>query len=309
MIRLLTLVLLFASFHAVAEDLKTFSDGQVINADDFNHNFRKLEQDIADIPAGPKGDKGDAGEQGPQGLQGPPGADGEDGAEGPTGPKGDKGDDGEQGPQGLQGPPGADGQDGATGPAGADGAGAGLSCTQDQIIKYDGSAWVCANLADSSDYVGRVWTYQGNVVGLAVGLRDLFVRFGDEVYHVGYAQTYEDYGMYFNHTVYYETTNCSGNGFIDTNISSSDQPYSSTARIGFNNGAYAWFSRDMTANLVSVSHKSRTFFASSGGVVCDSSISTRDMYPAVVVGQPPTAWGNGSASDQGSASDWSMEYR
>ena len=285
MMRLLTAALLFASFHAVADELKTFSDGQVINADDFNHNFQKLEQDIADIPAGPKGDTG---EQGPQGLQGPPGADGQDGASGPAG---------------------ADGVDGATGPAGADGAGAGLSCTQDQIIKYDGSAWVCANLAGSNEYVGRVWTYQGEVVGLAGGLRDLFVRFGDEVYHVGFAQTYEDYGMYFNHTVYYETTNCSGSGFIEPNISSSDQPYSSTARIGFNNGAYAWFSRDMTANLVSVSHKSRTFFGSSGGVVCQPSTSTRDMYPAVIVGQPPTEWGNGSASDQGSASDWSMEYR
>ena len=54
MIRLLTAVLLFASFNAVADDLKTFSDGQVIEADDFNHNFQKLEQDIADIPAGPQ---------------------------------------------------------------------------------------------------------------------------------------------------------------------------------------------------------------------------------------------------------------
>ena len=37
---------------------------------------------------------------------------------------------------------------GATGPAGADGAdgvAAGLSCTPDQIIKWNGLAWVCAN--------------------------------------------------------------------------------------------------------------------------------------------------------------------
>ena len=39
-------------------------------------------------------------------------------------------------------------------------------------------------LAGSSSYVGRVWTYQGEVVVLAGG-RDLFVHFGDEVYHVG----------------------------------------------------------------------------------------------------------------------------
>ena len=58
MIRLLTAVLLFASFHVVADELKTFSDGQVIEADDFNHNFQKLEQDIADIPAGADGADG-----------------------------------------------------------------------------------------------------------------------------------------------------------------------------------------------------------------------------------------------------------
>ena len=73
MIRLLTAVLLFASLNAAADDLRTFSDGQVIEADDFNHNFQKLEQDIADIPAGPQG------ERGPQGEQGLPGNDGADG--------------------------------------------------------------------------------------------------------------------------------------------------------------------------------------------------------------------------------------
>ena len=79
MIRLLTAVFLFASLNSVADDLRTFSDGQVINADDFNHNFQKLEQDVADIPAGPKGDKGDKGDTGEQGLPGLDGADGQDG--------------------------------------------------------------------------------------------------------------------------------------------------------------------------------------------------------------------------------------
>ena len=98
MTRLLTATLLVASFSVVADDLKTFSNGQVINADDFNHNFQKLEQDIAN------------------------------GVTGPQGPKGDKGDTGDQGP------------------AGADGVAAGLSCTTDQIIKWDGTndVWVCA---------------------------------------------------------------------------------------------------------------------------------------------------------------------
>jgi len=98
MTRLLTATLLVASFSVVADDLKTFSNGQVINADDFNHNFQKLEQDIAN------------------------------GVTGPQGPKGDKGDTGDQGP------------------AGAHGVAAGLSCTTDQIIKWDGTndVWVCA---------------------------------------------------------------------------------------------------------------------------------------------------------------------
>jgi len=84
MTRLLTATLLVASFSVVADDLKTFSNGQVINADDFNHNFQKLEQDIANGvtgPQGPKGDKGDTGD---------------------TGPQGDKGDTGDQGIQGIQ---------------------------------------------------------------------------------------------------------------------------------------------------------------------------------------------------------------
>jgi len=113
MTRLLTATLLVASFSVVADDLKTFSNGQVINADDFNHNFQKLEQDIAN------------------------------GVTGPQGPKGDKGDTGDQGIQGAQG---AKGDTGDQGPAGADGVAAGLSCTTDQIIKWDGTndVWVCA---------------------------------------------------------------------------------------------------------------------------------------------------------------------
>ena len=118
MIRLLTAALLFASFHVVADDLKTFSDGQVIEADDFNHNFQKLEQDIAN---------GVTGQQGEQGIQGE------------KGDKGDKGDTGNQGAPGSQGAPGNDGNDGA------DGVAAGLNCTTNQIIKHDGTAWVCSS--------------------------------------------------------------------------------------------------------------------------------------------------------------------
>ena len=142
MIRFLTAVLLFASFHVVADDLKTFSDGQVIEADDFNHNFQKLEQDIANGVTGPQGEQGPAGPQGEKGDQGDTGAAGTDGADstvagpqgatGATGATGAKGDTGDQGIQGAQGP------------AGADGVAAGLNCSTDQIIRYDGNNWVCA---------------------------------------------------------------------------------------------------------------------------------------------------------------------
>ena len=100
MTRLLTAFFLFSSISAVADDLRTFSDGQVIEADDFNHNFQKLEQDIADIPEGP---------QGPMGNPGNPG---------PAGP---------------------------VGPAGADGVVNGVTCTTDQIVRYDGNAWSCVD--------------------------------------------------------------------------------------------------------------------------------------------------------------------
>ncbi len=88
MIRLLTAVFLFASFHVVADDLKTFSDGQVIEADDFNHNFQKLEQDIANGVTGPQGEQGIQGEKGDKGDKGDtgnPGAPGNDGAAGADG--------------------------------------------------------------------------------------------------------------------------------------------------------------------------------------------------------------------------------
>ena len=154
MIRLLTAALLVASFNAVADDLRTFSDGQVINADDFNHNFQKLEQDIANGVTGPQGEQGPAG---PQGEQGPAGPQGERGFEGPVGnngPPGDKGDTGDQGPAGpqgeqgmvgLTGPQGEQGPQGMVGPAGADGVAAGLNCTTDQSIVYRGGAWVCSS--------------------------------------------------------------------------------------------------------------------------------------------------------------------
>ena len=136
MIRLLTAVLLFASFHVVADELKTFSDGQVIEADDFNHNFQKLEQDIANGVAGPQGE---------QGIQGEKGDKGDKGDTGDTGPPGATGADGADGDDGVDGPAGPQGVDGVDGVDGADGVAAGLNCTTDESIVYRGSAWVCSS--------------------------------------------------------------------------------------------------------------------------------------------------------------------
>ena len=133
MIRLLTAALFLASFHVMAQTQvpNVFQDGTPVLAAEVNANFNALETAIDAIPegpagpAGPQGEKGDTGDAGPQGPIGLTGA---------TGAKGDKGDTGEQGIQGEQGP------------AGADGVAAGLNCTTDQIIKWDGTndVWVCA---------------------------------------------------------------------------------------------------------------------------------------------------------------------
>ena len=47
--RLLAAVLLVMSFHAFADDLIEFQDGDVIRAEDFNHNFQELEAAIDSV--------------------------------------------------------------------------------------------------------------------------------------------------------------------------------------------------------------------------------------------------------------------
>ena len=134
MIRLLTAALLVASFGALAQTQvpNVFEDGTPATAAEVNANFDALEAAIDAIPEGPtgpqgeKGDTGDIGPQGEQGETGPAGTQGATGLTGATGATGAKGDTGDQGP------------------AGADGVAAGLNCTTDQIIRYNGSNWVCA---------------------------------------------------------------------------------------------------------------------------------------------------------------------
>ena len=136
MIRLLTAVLLFAGFNVLADELKTFSDGQVIEADDFNHNFGRLEAAVDSLiggvtgPAGARGEKGESGEQGPPGLPGI---------------------------QGIQGNAGADGAPGIV---------ADLNCQQGQRVSSTGSGWRCAddpyvslncNDGDKLKFSGGAW--------------------------------------------------------------------------------------------------------------------------------------------------------
>lgn len=66
-----------------------------------------------------------------------------------TGPQG------EQGPQGMVGPAGADGQDGVVNS---------VTCEENQIVRYNGSAWVCAfhPFANLSCSAGDILTYDGS---------------------------------------------------------------------------------------------------------------------------------------------------
>ena len=98
--------------------------------------------------AGPQGEKGDTGDTGPQGETGPAGPQGATGLTGATGPQGATGAKGDTGDQGIQG---------EQGPAGADGVAAGLSCTTDQTIKWDGSAWVCVTEPITAWLVQNQW--------------------------------------------------------------------------------------------------------------------------------------------------------
>jgi hypothetical protein len=98
-------------------------------------------QGIQGLPGtnGTNGAAGATGPAGPQGIQGLPGTNGTNGAAGATGPAG---------PQGIQGLPGTNGTNGAvgaTGPAGANGNGFSNGTAVNQLMYWNGSAWVTLN--------------------------------------------------------------------------------------------------------------------------------------------------------------------
>ena len=339
---LLALLALPAGF-ANAEVSNVFQSGELVRASEINQNFDDLQAAINKIPAGPAGPAGKSGPVGPMGATGPQGLRGETGPSGPigptgiTGPQGPPGDIGPAGPtgaQGAQGPAGATGPQGSrgdTGPAGPTGAqgpqgpagvqgpaGANplgnLSCTQDQIIQWNAAAsppaWVCADMPGGDEYSGRVWVYKGDVVGLAVGTDKLFVKFGSKVYYVGDISSYENNGLFLNYSVFYETNNCTGSAFLAPNLPSQKYPYVSTARLGYDGGSPSWFVRNVSIqNTTSVDLRSQSSFNTVNGLSCRAYVTTRNMYRATSIGAPPSGWSNGSASGQGSISDWSMEFR
>ena len=100
--------------------------------------------------------KGPAGEKGETGATGATGPRGEAGATGATGPRGETGATGATGSRGETGATGATGPRGEKGDPGRDGALAGLSCSKNQIAKWNGSAWVCAGGGSQVSYVGSV---------------------------------------------------------------------------------------------------------------------------------------------------------
>jgi Collagen triple helix repeat (20 copies) len=94
---------------------------------------------------GIQGEQGLPGADGSNGVDGAPGLPGADGAQGIQGVKGDQGIQGLTGATGPEGPPGPQGLPGADGVDGLDSPIANINCSTDQIIKYNGTAWVCSD--------------------------------------------------------------------------------------------------------------------------------------------------------------------
>jgi hypothetical protein len=94
---------------------------------------------------GPVGPQGAQGLDGPQGPQGPTGLTGATGATGPQGPAGATGATGPQGPIGLTGPAGATGPQGPAGATGPAGNGLSNGTAVNQMLYWNGTAWVTLN--------------------------------------------------------------------------------------------------------------------------------------------------------------------
>jgi uncharacterized protein (TIGR02145 family) len=141
-------------------------------------------------PAGPTGSTGAAGAQGPTGATGATGLTGPAGATGLTGANGAQGTTGATGATGLTGPAGTNGTNGmngaqgpigATGPAGPAGAnGIGLSngTAVNQLMHWNGSAWVTLNPGINGQVLSicngsLTWVTMAGVCSASATLADL----------------------------------------------------------------------------------------------------------------------------------------
>ena len=130
---------------------------------------------------GPAGANGTNGAQGPIGLTGPAGPTGSTGAAGAQGPTGATGATGLTGPAGTNGTNGAQGPIGATGPAGPTGAnGIGLSngTAVNQLMHWNGSAWVTLNPGGNGQVLSicngsLTWVTMAGVCSASATLADL----------------------------------------------------------------------------------------------------------------------------------------
>ena len=125
--------------------------------------------------AGTKGDKGDQGEPGLQGQAGAQGPKGDTGLKGDKGDQGEPGLQGQAGAQGLKGDTGLKGDKGEIGTTGPAGNGFSNGTTKNQILYWNGSAWVTLNPGSNDQFLtisngNLMWTL---IPGYAKSITDI----------------------------------------------------------------------------------------------------------------------------------------
>ena len=205
MTRLLLPILLLFPMALSAQELHTFSNGEVADAEKINENFQYVLEN-------------GTGADGATGAQGPAGADGATGAQGPAGAAGADGATGAQGPAGA---------------AGADGCSAEQNGSSVIIACADGTSGVLASAGTVVIYPEGGVTGQSPVVSWPTGaivFQDANgLVLGDAVPTGGQTTIYLDgfQGAFFNNAetellvltgrgsnVYFLSPDCSGQGFV-----------------------------------------------------------------------------------------------
>ena len=115
---LVIIVILTIAFPILIQNLVHSNSKLEANVNHLKDIVRRLENELANIPAGPPGRVGPAGPPGPKGGNGAAGPIGPKGDPGSAGPIGPKGNTGATGPAGEKGNPGKAGPIGPSGPKG-----------------------------------------------------------------------------------------------------------------------------------------------------------------------------------------------